>query len=205
VLTLTYVVFLALGCGYVALMLLLGHGHFGDMGGGGGHHADVGASSTYGVDGGGHGSVSADAGGAGAFHFPLFSPLALATLLGAIGAWGLIALKGFDTSETGSLVFAVPAALLTAYGISYLGWRIVSGSRGTSQIRLVDLEGARGEVTTPIPAGGIGEVAAMVNGQRFSGPARAADGQAVTRGTLVTVRSMVGGTMVVSAGSAKEG
>jgi membrane protein implicated in regulation of membrane protease activity len=204
VLTLAYLVFLVLGCGYVGIMLLLGHGSFGDVGGGGGHHADVGDTSSYGVDGGGHGSVSADAGGAVAFHFPLFSPLALATLLGAIGAWGLIALKGFHASEEGSLLFAVPAALLTAYGISYVGWRLVSSSRGSSQIRLADLEGARGEVTTPIPEGGIGEVAAMVQGQRFSGPARAGDGRALPRGTAVTVTAMMAGTMVVAAGTPKE-
>ena len=194
-----------LGCGYVGIMLLLGHGHFGDMGGGAGHHGGDAPGSAYGVDGGGHGSVSAETGGGGAaFHFPMFSPLALATLLGAIGAWGLIALKGFAASETGSLLFAVSAALLTTYGITYVGWRLVSGSRGSSQIRLADLEGARGEVTTPIPEGGIGEVAAMVQGQRFSGPARASDGRAVSRGTLVTVTAMVAGTMVVAAGTPKE-
>lgn len=203
-LTLAYLVFLMLGCGYVLVMLLLGHGHFGDMGGGHGHH-DASDASPYGLGGEGHGSVSAEVGGATAFHFPLFSPLALATLLGAVGAWGLIALKGFRASETGSLLIAVPAAVLTAYAITYLGFRIVSGSRGSSEIRMADLEGAQGEVTTPIPEGGMGEVVAIVRGQRYNGPARAADGGAVARGALVTVRAMVGGTMVVSAGAAKEG
>ncbi|HEX6738201.1 MAG TPA: hypothetical protein VF310_08025 [Vicinamibacteria bacterium] len=191
----------------MGVMLLLGHGHFGDLGGGEGHHAggDGHDSSTYGVDGAGHGSVSADSGGGGAaFHFPLFSPLALATLIGAMGAWGLIALKGFAASESASLLIAIPAALLTAYGITYVGWRLVSSSRGSSQIRLADLEGARGEVITPIPEGGLGEVAAMVQGQRFSGPARASDGRPVARGTLVTVEAMVAGTMVVAAAGAKE-
>jgi membrane protein implicated in regulation of membrane protease activity len=197
--------FLVLGVGYVGVMLLLGHGHFGDLGGGGGHHGGDGGGSAYGVDGAGHGSVSAESGGgAAAFHFPLFSPLALATLIGAMGAWGLIALKGFEASETASLLFAVPAALLTAYGITYVGWRLISSSSGSSQIRLADLEGVRGEVTTPIPAGGIGEVAALVQGQRFHGPARASDGRPVARGTLVTVEAMVGGTMVVAAGPSQE-
>src|SRR5262245_61920243 len=186
-------------------MLLLGHGHFGDMGSGAGHHGDAGDSSHYGIGGEGHGSVSAEHGGAAEFHFPLFSPLALATLLGAVGAWGLIALKGFGASDTGSLLIAVPAAVVTAYGITYIGFRIVSGSRGSSEIRLADLEGAPAEVTTPIPEGGLGEVAAMIRGQRYSGPARTADGRAVPRGSLVTVKAMVGGTMVVSAGAAKEG
>ena len=58
--------------------------------------------------------------------------------------------------------------------------------------------GARAEVLTPIPAGGIGEVAAMVEGQRFNAPAREVAGRAVVRGQVVTVTEMVGGTLLVS-------
>jgi hypothetical protein len=52
-------------------------------------------------------------------------------------------------------------------------------------------------VITPIPAGGIGEVAAIVKGQRFSGPAREQDGREVPRGAHVRVKAMVGTTLVV--------
>jgi membrane protein implicated in regulation of membrane protease activity len=131
------------------------------------------------------------------FHFPFFSPLALATLFAAVGAYGLIALQGFGTGEGASLAIAVPAAFVTAYLVTYVGWRIISSSRGSSAIRLSALEGARAEVITPIPAGGIGEVAAIVQGQRFSGPAREQDGKEVPRGAHVTVKGMVGTTLVV--------
>lgn len=175
---------------------MAGHG-LGD-GGGNGHAADVHTSHMeYGVGGEGHGSASAGEHGPAVFHFPFFSPLALATLFAAVGAYGLIALQGFGTGEGASLAIAVPAAFVTAYLVTYVGWRIISSSRGSSAIRLSALEGARAEVITPIPAGGIGEVAAIVQGQRFSGPAREQDGKEVPRGAHVTVKGMVGTTLVV--------
>jgi membrane protein implicated in regulation of membrane protease activity len=189
----------ALGCGYVLLSFLLGHSHS-DDGGGAGHEAHGMAHAThmdYGVKGDGHSASEATSGGAHAFHFPFFSPLALATLFAAIGAWGLIAQEGLGVSDSMSLLIAVPAAIVTSYLITYAGWRLVSGSSGSSQIRAASLEGAIAEVITPIPAGGMGEVAAMVDGQRFAGPAREVDGKAVPRGARVRVRSLVGATLVV--------
>jgi hypothetical protein len=208
-----------IGCGYVLIAVLMGHGDApGDAGHGGadahGHAGDGGhaggdahgdasghdhsGAMKYGVEGSGHGSAtSLGQAGPSAFHFPFFSPLALATLCGSIGAYGLIALHGLGVSETASLAVAIPAAVATAYAITYVGFRLMSGSRGSSQIRLQDFEGAPAEVITPIPAGGVGEIAAMVNGQRYAGPAREADGREVPRGAHVKVRAMVGTTFVV--------
>jgi membrane protein implicated in regulation of membrane protease activity len=65
-------------------------------------------------------------------------------------------------------------------------------------VRPAQLVGVRAEVLTPIPEGGVGEVAAMVEGQRFNAPAREVAGRAVARGQLVRVTEMVGGTLLVS-------
>ncbi len=185
------------GCGYVLVSLLLGHGDFGHEGdhAGGLHEVHV----DYGVNHTGHGTAEAGHGFSD-FHFPFFSPLALATLLGSVGAFGLITRHGLGVSEGWSLALALPAALATTYVITYAGWRLASGSRGTSQISPRDLEGAAGEVITPIPAGGVGEVAAMVGGQRFASAAREEHGREVPRGARVTVKSMVGTTLLVSKG-----
>lgn len=186
-----------LGCGYVLVSMVLGHLDFGD-GGDGGHAADHGGGGgDYGVEGHGHGSVSTSGVGLTGFHFPFFSPLAVATLLGATGAYGLIAKFGLAVSDNASLYFAIPAAVLTTYGVTYVGWRLVVSSRGSSQIRIADLCGARAEVITPIPAGGVGEVAALVCGQRYNSAARECEGREVPRGTTVTVEEMVGTTLVV--------
>lgn len=114
-----------------------------------------------------------------------------------MGAYGLIALHGFGVSEGRSLALAVPLAFASAYAVTWFGWRLMSGSRGSSQIRLADLPGAPAEVITPIPPGGIGEVAAMVGGQRFAGPAREEEGRELPRGARVTVKTLLGTTLIV--------
>ena len=193
--TLVYVAFAVLGAAYVLVSMFLGHAH-GDAsadGGGadGAGHPDV----AYGD--GGHGTASAE-GHAPSVQVPVFSPLALATLFGSVGAYGLMALRGLGTSDTTSLFIAVPAGLVTAYLVTYVSWRLVRSASGSSQVRPAQLVGARAEVLTPIPAGGIGEVAAMVEGQRFNAPAREVGGRAVVRGQVVRVTEMVGGTLLVS-------
>lgn len=196
-LTLIYVAFAVLGAAYVVVSMVLGHAH-GDVA------ADGGAVDAGGAEG--HGEVAYGEGGLGtasaqghatSFQFPFFSPLALATLFGSIGAYGLMALHGTGASETASLLVAVPAGLATAYLVTYVSWRLVRSAAGSSQVRAAQLAGARAEVLTPIPEGGMGEVAAMVEGQRFNAPAREVAGRPVARGQLVTVTEMVGGTLLV--------
>jgi membrane protein implicated in regulation of membrane protease activity len=205
-LTLTYLALAVAGCGYIVVSALLGHlaEAFGV------DHADGGdaggaADAAYGVTAEGHGAASTTAVGASTFHFPFFSPLAVATLFGSIGAWGLIVKHGFRSGDGASLVIALPLAAATAYAVTYAAWRIVTQSRATSAFRLADLVGASAEVLTPIPAGGTGEVAAAVGGQRVTGPAREAQGLAVPRGAFVTIVRVVGATLVVAAPSSKEG
>ena len=209
-LTLAYIALAILGCGYVAISVLLGHiADFGGEGHGDAGHADPGAAEAahmdYGVESSGHGAVSAGAHGAAAFHFPFFSPLALATLFASIGGFGLIAKYGLEVDDGTSLLLSVPAALVTAYLVTYGAWRLVAASTGSSEIRLEDLAGAAAEVITPIPAGGVGEVAAIVGSQRFTAPAREAEGSEIPRGAQVTVLRMVGTTLLVKAGERKEG
>jgi membrane protein implicated in regulation of membrane protease activity len=199
-LTLVYIAFAVLGCGYVILAALTGHllDALGDGGGDGvAHGGDSGAA--YGVEGTGHGAAT-HAGDAGAtsFHYPFFSPLALATLFAALGGFGLIAKYGLRVADGPSLLLAIPAAIATAYAVTYAGWRLIRGSRGTSEIRTADLTGAPAEVVTPIPPHGLGEVAAMVAGQRYTGPAREVEGREVPRGTRVTVVEVLGSTLVVT-------
>lgn len=210
-LTLTYAVLAVLGCGYVLLAAFLGHvgdsfdaGHAdGDGGGMGDAHGDGGDGGAYGIDSSGHASSSAGDGAGASFAFPFFSPLAIATMFGAIGAYGLITKVGLQVGDIPSLAISVPASIVTAYVVTYLAWRLVVSSTGSSQIKNRDLIGADAEVLTPIPAGGVGEVAAMVNGQRFTSSARDEAGGTIARGTHVTVVKVIGATMVVRAAGAR--
>jgi hypothetical protein len=202
-----YIAFAVLGSGYVLVSAFLGHLGFEDSGhaaghGGGEHvHVHHAAGEQYGLAGQGHGSTSAGHSSGGGFHFPFFSPLAVSTLLAAVGGYGLIALHGFHTSDPVSLLLALPAAFVTAYGITYAAWRLASGSRSSSVIRMASMAGSPAEVTVPIPAGGVGEVVAMVDGQRFPAPAREVSGREVARGLSVRVVEMVGPTLIVTVGS----
>jgi membrane protein implicated in regulation of membrane protease activity len=197
-LTLTYILFAAAGCLYVLVAAFLGHASdfvdFGHVG-----HHDHGGGDRYGVQGGGHGNASTGTVGHPVFHFPFFSPLALATLVAAIGGFGLLGKYVVGLRDGGSLLFALPTAFLAAYGITYTGFRLVAGSRASSLIRLEQLAGASAEVTAPIPAGGVGEALALVAGQRYAAPAREADGGALPRGAAVTIVGMAGPTLLVKA------
>ncbi len=198
-LVLGYMVLAVLGAGYILVSMLLGH--LVDVGAqdpGAHAGADVhSASADYGVEHGGHGDATAGDGVAPSFHFPFFSPLALATLSASIGGMGLVGRFGLRLADAPSLLFAVPAALVVTYLVTWVTWKVALGSRGTSTIRAEQLAGASAEILTPIPAGGVGEAAASVAGQRFSGPAREIDGREVPRGTPVTVVRMSGGTLIV--------
>ena len=172
-LTITYIVLAAVGCGVVALSLVLGSLFDGD-----------GAFDSHG---------GLDAG----FHFPFLSPTALAALAGGVGAFGLIALYGFNASDTVSLLVALPAGIGFSYAATYAAWRVLRESTGTTTVRPEDLVGVPAEIVTPIPAGGVGEAAAMVHGERFSAPAREVDGRDTPRGAAVTVVRYAGATLYV--------
>jgi membrane protein implicated in regulation of membrane protease activity len=195
-LTIVYLAFAVLGAAYVLVSMFVGHAHGDSAADAGGADAGHGPTEVAYGDGG-HGSASA-AGHASSFQFPFFSPLALATLFGSVGAFGLMTLRGLGVGETASLLVSLPAGLATAYAVTYVSWRLVRSASGSSQVRPSQFAGARAEVITPIPEGGVGEVAAMVDGQRFNAPAREVAGRAVSRGRLVGVIEMVGATLIVS-------
>jgi hypothetical protein len=203
--TIAYVAFCVVGSLYLLFSLVMGHldaGPAGEAGAGdaAGHgdgaHGD--AVHAYGVHGEGHGAVTASDAAAGSFHFPFFSPLALSTVLACVGAYGLIGLYAFDLSPNASLGVALPLALATTYAVTYAGWRLMATSRGTSTHRLDTVRGAVAEIITPIPEGGVGEVAVVVGGQRLTGPAREAKGRPVPRGANPVVEGMVGSTFIVT-------
>ncbi len=198
-LVLGYMVLAVLGSGYILVSMLLGH--LVDVGShdpGAHAGADVhSATADYGVEHGGHGDAHAGDGVAPSFHFPFFSPLALAALSGSIGGLGLVGRYGLKLADGPSLLFAVPAALVVTYLVTWVTWKVAMGSIGTSTIRADRLAGVSAEILTPIPAGGVGEAAALVDGPRFAGPAREIDGREVSRGTPVTVARLSGSTLVV--------
>jgi membrane-bound ClpP family serine protease len=131
------------------------------------------------------------------------SPMAVAMLFAAIGGWGLVGQHAIGLGASSSLLVAVPLGWLTAFGVVNATARLAGSSQSAgNEIHMAEFFGAEAEVITPIPAGGLGEVAAMVGGQRYAGPAREIEGRAVPRGAVVTVVEKTGATLVVTAGDA---
>ena len=121
---------------------------------------------------------------------------------GAVGAFGLIAhLRASRPRTPTSLLVALPAGFVFTYVVTYVAWRVLKGSIGTTALRPEDLAGVPAEIITPIPAGGVGEAAAVVHGERFTAAAREVDGLDVPRGAIVTVVRYAGATLYVRADS----
>ena len=105
---------------------------------------------------------------------------------------------GLRLADGPSLLFAVPAALVVTYLVTWATWRVaIELASGRARSAPSASSGVPAEILTPIPAGGVGEAAALVDGQRFAGPAREVDGREVARGTPVTVVRLSGSTLIV--------
>ena len=57
---------------------------------------------------------------------------------------------------------------------------------------MANLIGAEANVITPIPENGVGEIAYVVGGTRYSAPARAENNAAVANGRTVKITRIVG-------------
>ncbi len=157
---------------------------------GGGHeisHADVGA---------GHADVGAqDSGMPGVSPF---SPPVLAIFLTAFGGFGML----FSRIEaTHILWLSAPLALVGAFIIaaavmSVLGY-VFHKTQSSSEDRVGLLVGVAATVITPIPAKGVGEIAYVQNGVRYSAPARYDRGAAVGNGQMVKIVRVVGSQFFV--------
>lgn len=172
-LTILYLVLLGLGLGY-AVFALIGGG--------------LGEIDLPGVPDVGLGADT---------DVPNLSPAAIASFVTSFGAFGLIALGLFRVPPPWTLAWAgiggVVVAALAHLAFTYLLIR----PQGSSEVRTQDILGTVGEVTTPIPADSVGEVAFVAQGGRVRYPAKSGTGAPIARGTTVVIESLVVGVVVV--------
>lgn len=178
-----YLMALVAGLAWAAFVAISGH-----MGG----DVDVGSGPDGDIDLGA-GDLDVSDGGAS----PL-SPITISTFVTAFGALGIVARYLFALSAIPSLVMAAVGGLVLAAAMFLFFSRFLIGSQGSSEVRVGHLVGLVGEVVTPIAAGGIGEIAIVAQGARSTYPARSSDGEAISRGTLVTIDRMLGTQALVS-------
>jgi membrane protein implicated in regulation of membrane protease activity len=181
--TLIYAICLAVGLLFTITSAVIGH-FFGGPDG----HAEVGT--------GGHAEAGFDHSGMPGISF--FSPTVLASFVTAFGAFGLILTRIPVTSS----VWA--SAPLSAVGGGVVAWLVFmlfnamfSRTQSSSESRVGSLVGQTASVITPIPAAGVGEIAYVQGGTRYTAPAREEDGKPVGNGQTVKVCRIVGSQFYV--------
>jgi membrane protein implicated in regulation of membrane protease activity len=176
---LIYAICLAVGLLFTVISAVAGH-FFGDTDG----HADA-------VGTGGHAEAGFDHSGMPGISF--FSPTVLASFVTAFGAFGLILSRIPATSS----VWA--SAPLSAVGGGAVAWLVFvmfnamfKRTQSSSESRVATLVGQIASVITPIPAQGVGEIAYVQSGTRYTAPAREEDGRPVGNGGTVKITRVVG-------------
>lgn len=167
-------------CFGVGLVFALLSAFLSDFSGGGhdGHvesHADVGHAEH-------------DAGG-----FSPLSPTTIASFVTAFGGLGLIFSK---IESTSSAWLSIPLALTGGLAIATLVFvafsKIFRATQSSSEGRVAELFGQSATVITPIAAGGVGEIAYVQGGTRYTACARTDDESAVPAGEKVRIVRVAG-------------
>ncbi len=151
------------------------------------------------VDGGGHIEVGtgghAEAGfqDTGMPGLSPFSPTTITSFVTAFGGFGLIFSRlELTRSAWVSAPLATVCAFLTAAGVVALFTWIFHHTQSSSESRIATLVGMTGTIITPIPANGVGEIAYVQAGTRYTAPARDERGAPVSNGQTVKIVRVVG-------------
>ena len=180
----TYAICLIVGLVFTLLSVVAGHffGGHGDHVSGSGGHAEAGSDNS-------------DMPG-----ISIFSPTVMASFITAFGGFGLIFSQFPPTRR---LVLSAPLSLFCAAVVGWVLYKflraVFSHTQSSSESRIAALPGTEASVVSPIPANGVGEIAYVVGGTRYTAPARLENGGAVANGKLVKITHMVGTQFYVEA------
>ena len=175
--TFFYAVCLVVGLLFTLISAVAGH-FFGGHDGG-----DVGT--------GGHAEAGFDDSGVPGISF--FSPLVLASFIAAFGGLGII-FSGVKATESVwiSAPLSAGGALCIAAVVLWLFNLVFSRTQSSSESRVATLAGQTATLITPIPTDGVGEVAYVQGGTRYTAPARSENRAAIPQGQTVKIVRVVG-------------
>jgi membrane protein implicated in regulation of membrane protease activity len=179
-----YAICLVVGLLFTLISAVAGHLFGGHDGG------DVGT--------GGHAEAGFEDSGVPGISF--FSPTVLCSFVTAFGAFGLI----FSRIEATSSVWAsAPLSLagggIVAGGVFWMFNAMFSKTQSSSESHVASLVGQTASIVTPIPENGVGEIAYIQGGTRYTAPARTEKGTAVAAGKSVTITRIAGTQYYVEA------
>lgn len=153
----------------------------------GGH--DLGAGTDVGT--GGHAEAGFDDSGIPGVSF--FSPTVLACFITAFGACGLILTRIEATKSVwiSAPISAVAGLLLALIAFSIFNY-MFRKTQSSSESHVASLVGQAASIVSPIPANGVGEIAYVQGGSRYTAPARTEAGTPVPAGKPVRITRVVG-------------
>jgi membrane protein implicated in regulation of membrane protease activity len=176
-------------CFGVGLLFTLLSAFFGHLFGGHDAHADLGT--------GGHAEAGFDHSGMPGLS--PFSPTTICSFITAFGAFGLIFSRIEATSSVWiSLPLSVLGGLIVAGAVLWVFGAIFHNTQSSSESRVGSLVGRTATVITPIPPSGVGEIAYVQAGTRYTAPAREQNGMAVGNGQTVTITRIAESQFYVS-------
>src|SRR3974377_400269 len=172
-----YIACLALGLVFTFISAIAGHFFGGDHGG------DVGT--------GGHAEAGYDHSGVPGISF--FSPTVLSCFVTAFGACGLILSR---VEATRSVWVSAPISAVAGLLMALLAFALFNymfkQTQSSSESHVASLLGQTASIVTPIPQNGVGEIAYVQGGSRYTAPARTERGAAVGPGETVRITRVVG-------------
>jgi membrane protein implicated in regulation of membrane protease activity len=156
----------------------------------GGHDGDVGDGGTAEVGSGGH--VEA---GIGGDHMPAITPLSPTTIASFVTAFGGFGMILSRLEATRSPFLSLPLSLLGGLTVAFLVFLLFRAlflrTQSSSESHVAGIVGREASIITPVPAGGVGEIAYVDGGVRYTAAARTEDGAPVPAGATVVVRRIV--------------
>jgi len=174
-----------LGAGLVFTLLSAVLGHF--FGGDHGHLDGSGGHAEAGID-------SSDAPGVS-----VLSPTILCSFITAFGGFGIVFHQiPATTNPAISAPLAVLGGVLVASGVLALLRQLFRRTQSSSESRVASLIGTVGTIITPIPADGVGEIAYVQVGTRYTAPARAEHSMPIANGASVRITRIAGTQFYVS-------
>jgi hypothetical protein len=173
-----YIACLALGLLFTIISAVASH-FFGGHDGGG----DVGT--------GGHAEAGYDHSGVPGISF--FSPTVIACFVTAFGACGIIL---SNIEATNNIFISAPISAVAGVGMALVAFFLFNWmfqkTQSSSESNVGSLVGLTASIITPIPVDGVGEIAYVQGGTRYTAPARSVDNVPVPAGKPVRITRIMG-------------
>ena len=128
-----------------------------------------------------------------------FSPTTICSFITAMGGFGMIFTRIEATRSVWiSAPLSILGGLIIAAGVVSLFGYVFHKTQCSSEGRVADLAGRSATIITPIPSDGVGEIAYVQSGSRYTAPARSESGEAISNGRTVTITRVVGAQVFVT-------